>query len=75
MTRIFFFAPRDLQRYGQASRYCFANYEFMLELFATVTEETVTWKNGCKYVDYFFRSDAFPNKDFQLSTRQRPNLE
>ena len=75
MNPIFFFAPRDLQRYGQANRYCFANYEFMLEQFAKVTQEVVTWRNGCKYVDYCFRSDAFPNKDLVLSTKHRPNLE
>ena len=75
MTRAAFFEPRDLAMYSRVSRHAFVIYEFMLERFATVTNEVVTWKHGCKYVDYFFRSDAFPNEDFRLSMKQRPNLE
>ena len=75
MTRALFFEPRDLAMYSRVSRHAFVIYEFMLERFATVTQETVTWKHGCKYVDYFWHSDEFPYDKFQVSTKQRPNLE
>ena len=70
--RAAFLEPRDLAHYSRVCRRAFQIYEFMLDRFASVTNETISWRNGCQYTNYSWQSNALPNLSFNTTVKERP---